>query len=163
MQSESVWDYPRPPAVEKSDRRIRIVLNGVDIVDTDDAIRILETSHPPTYYVPSAAVSRCDLIPDSRRTFCEFKGVAHYYDVVVGDRAAKAAAWFYPTPSSGYEQIKDYVNHLFEDRKLSTSSVKLGKAFSLTDRSVFGVSYLKIEKSVAIRPSRFSWEPAPTS
>jgi uncharacterized protein (DUF427 family) len=108
-QPESVWDYPRPPAVEPTDARIRVELGGVTVADSTSAFRVLETSHPPGYYVPLQDIDVALLRPSRRTTFCEFKGVAHYYDVVVGDRVAKAAAWFYPTPSNGYESIKDYV------------------------------------------------------
>ena len=108
-QPESVWDYPRPPAVEPTSARIRIEFAGVTIADSTSAIRILETSHPPGYYLPLEDIDVSVLQPRSRTTFCEFKGVANYYDVVVGDRMAKGAAWFYASPSPGYEQIKDYV------------------------------------------------------
>lgn len=109
MQKESVWDYPRPPAVEKSDRRIRIVVAGKTIVDSTDGYRVLETSHPPVYYVPRSAIDPGLLHPNQRRTFCEFKGVADYADLIVGDRKIEAAAWFYSNPTPGYEDI---TNHL---------------------------------------------------
>lgn len=109
MSKESVWDYPRPPAVEKAHAPIRIVLNGEAIVETDVAYRVLETSHPPVYYVPPTEIEGCDLIPNSRRTFCEFKGVAHYWDVRVGDRFVTAAAWSYPNPTPGYEALAGHL------------------------------------------------------
>ncbi|MDJ0954462.1 MAG: DUF427 domain-containing protein [Acidimicrobiia bacterium] len=109
MKKESVWDYPRPPAVEKSDRRIRIVLGGETIVDTTEAIRVLETSHPPAYYIPRSEFANCDIFANERRTFCEFKGVANYWDIRAGDRIVPAAAWSYPSPTQGYESITDYV------------------------------------------------------
>ncbi len=109
MQRESVWDYPRPPAVEKTDRRIRIMLGGEVIVDTKEAIRVLETSHPPAYYVPPEAVVRASLVPNSHRTFCEYKGIAHYFDIKVGDRVVGAGAWAYPSPTPGYEAITGYL------------------------------------------------------
>lgn len=109
MQKESVWDYPRPPAVEKSDRRIRVVLGGRTIVDTTDSYRVLETSHPPVYYIPRSAIDPALLHPNRRRTFCEYKGVADYVDLVVDHHRVDAAAWFYSNPSPGYEDI---ANHL---------------------------------------------------
>ena len=109
MQKESVWDYPRPPRVEPSTRRIRIVLNGATIVDTKDTLRVLETSHPPVYYVPRSAVDPGILHPNRRRTYCEFKGVADYVDLVVGGKRFEAAAWFYSNPSHGYEEITDHL------------------------------------------------------
>ena len=109
MKKESVWDYPRPPRVEPTSRRIRILLNDVTVVDTTNAIRVLETSHPPAYYVPRDALAGSVVTPVSRRTFCEFKGVAHYVDIAVGDRTVPAAAWFYPSPTPGYEAIADHL------------------------------------------------------
>lgn len=107
--TESVWDYPRPPRVDPSARRIRIEAGGASIVDTTEAQRVLETSHPPVYYVSPEAIAAGVLQPNERRTFCEFKGVAHYWDVVVEGTRISAAAWSYPEPSPGYEAIK---NHL---------------------------------------------------
>lgn len=106
---ESVWDYPRPPAVEPSSSRVRVEFAGVTVADSTRSIRILETSHPPAYYLPLEDIDVSVLQPRRRTTFCEFKGNAYYYDIVVGDRIARAAAWFYPSPANGYEQIKDYV------------------------------------------------------
>lgn len=106
---ESVWEYPRPPQVERTDKRVRVVFNGETIADTTQALRVLETSHPPVYYLPIEALRPGVLHPTARRTFCEFKGQASYYDVQVGERRAPAAAWFYPDPMRGYEEIKNYV------------------------------------------------------
>ena len=107
--SESVWDYPRPPRVEASPRRIRVVVNGVTIADTTRAFRVLETSHPPVYYIPPQDVCREYLRLSRRRTFCEFKGSASYYDLEVGERVVCDAAWYYPDPSPGYEAIRDHL------------------------------------------------------
>ena len=106
---ESVWDYPRPPAIENVPQRIKIVFNGKLIVDSHHAKRVLETSHPPVYYVPTEDIKpgTLKLVPGS--TWCEWKGEARYYDVVVGEHIAKKAAWFYPNPAAGYQEIKDYV------------------------------------------------------
>lgn len=106
---ESVWDYPRPPRVELATRRVRMVFNGVTIVDTQDAYRILETSHPPVYYVALAVVQNATLFQSTRQTFCEFKGVARYWTLRVGDRAAKDVAWSYPNPTPAFEMIADYI------------------------------------------------------
>ena len=105
---ESVWDYPRPPAVESVSERIRVVFADLQIADTTSAYRVLETSHPPAYYIPPGDIAAGVLRQIDRTTFCEFKGVAHYFDVVAGKRAAKAAAWVYPEPAPGYEQIQGY-------------------------------------------------------
>ena len=106
---QSVWDYPRPPAVEDVPQQIKIIFNGESIVDTENAKRVLETSHPPTYYIPLQDIKIEALQPAPGRTFCEWKGEAKYYDVVSRDRTAKSAAWFYPNPNPDYLEIKDYV------------------------------------------------------
>ncbi len=103
--TESVWDYPRPPRVEPSPHRIRVVLGGETIVDTRDAVRVLETSHPPVYYVPLADVAAGALLPDPLRTHCEFKGMAGYWTVEAGGQSVDAAAWSYPRPTPGYEAL----------------------------------------------------------
>jgi uncharacterized protein (DUF427 family) len=108
--SESVWDYPRPPRVEPTSRRVRVVLGGETIVDTTRALRVLETSHPPAYYVPLDEVAAGVLLPaDGRATHCEWKGVADYYDVVAGGARAERGAWTYREPMAGFESIRDAV------------------------------------------------------
>jgi len=107
--TESVWDYPRPPLAEPSTRRIRVVLGGVTVADTTRAMRVLETSHPPGYYIPPEDVRREYLRPSRRHTFCEFKGQASYYDLVVGERVVRDAAWYYADPAPGYEVIRDHL------------------------------------------------------
>jgi uncharacterized protein (DUF427 family) len=107
---ESVWDYPRPPRVEPAGRRIRVVLGGTTIAETTRALRVLETSHPPTYYVPREDVAAGVLVESPGATsHCEWKGRAAYFDVVAGDRREAAAAWSYPDPSPGYEAIRGAV------------------------------------------------------
>jgi uncharacterized protein (DUF427 family) len=103
---ESVWDYPRPPRVEPSPAHLVVELDGQVLADTRRSLRVLETSHPPVYYVPAADVRTERLRPSARRsTWCEFKGAARYYDA--GDRAA--VAWSYPSPSPGYEAIAGHL------------------------------------------------------
>jgi len=106
---ESVWNYPRPPALEPEARRIRVVFNDTTIADTTDALRVLETSHPPVYYLPPADVAMDYLERESRTTMCEFKGRAVYYTVAVGGRSSRSAAWAYPTPTDRFADLKDYV------------------------------------------------------
>jgi uncharacterized protein (DUF427 family) len=98
---ESVWDYPRPPRVEPVTDRITIELDGRTIADTTDAVRVLETSHPPVYYLPREAFVDGILKPAPGQSFCEFKGLASYDSVGGEDRAA----WFYPMPNAGYELL----------------------------------------------------------
>ncbi|WP_258804946.1 DUF427 domain-containing protein [Pseudarthrobacter sp. NS4] len=106
---ESVWDYPRPPRVEPSRERIRIYLGGELILDTTDSIRVLETSHPPVYYLPRSAFMPGALEPAPGSSFCEFKGSARYLTVRGGSTVAEKAAWFYPDPVAGYEELADRV------------------------------------------------------
>lgn len=106
---ESVWDYPRPPRVEPTSRRIVVEHAGVVIADSRRALRVLETSHPPVYYVPLDDVRRDLLEESSSRTFCEFKGEAGYLDLVVGDERVRDAAWYYPEPVAGYESLRNHV------------------------------------------------------
>jgi uncharacterized protein (DUF427 family) len=106
---ESVWDYPRPPRVEASMRRIRVEFAGEVVAETTRAFRVLETSHPPVFYLPPEDVRRELLRPSRRRTWCEFKGEAAYYDLAAAGREVRDAAWYYPAPSPGYEAIRDHV------------------------------------------------------
>lgn len=84
---ESVWDYPRPPRVEESSKHIQVVFNGTVIADTHRAMRVLETSHPPVYYIPPEDVKMEYFTPTPRHTYCEFKGQASYYTIRVGDKS----------------------------------------------------------------------------
>ncbi|MEM9338201.1 MAG: DUF427 domain-containing protein [Bacteroidota bacterium] len=106
---ESVWDYPRPPRLERSTKHIRIVYNDQVIADSNQNFRVLETSHPPTYYLPVAACASGVLQPVAGNSFCEFKGMAHYYDIQVGERIAKRCAWGYKDPSRGFEELANTV------------------------------------------------------
>ena len=106
---ESVWDYPRPPAAYAVAREVVVHFGGEVIGRTSRPVKVMETSHPPVYYIPPDEVDRWALRPSPHRTVCEFKGVAHYYNVVVGDREVKNAAWYYPEPNSHYEVLRDCV------------------------------------------------------
>ena len=106
---ESVWDYPRPPRVEPTGRHLRVVFKGVTVAETRRAQRVLETSHPPVYYIPAEDVAMEQLAEAPGSSWCEWKGRATYYDVVVGDERVERAAWTYREPSSGYEAIRDHV------------------------------------------------------
>ncbi len=106
---ESVWDYPHPPRVEDSARHVQVTFNGVVIADSTRARRVLETSHPPVYYIPPEDVRMEYLTRTARATVCEWKGQAGYYTVAVGDKRAENAAWFYPAPTPGYEGIANCI------------------------------------------------------
>lgn len=106
---EDVWTYPRPPALERVDRELRIVLAGVGIAATRQAWRVLETSHPPVYYLPPDAFTGCTLEPAPGSSLCEWKGQARYWTIRVGTRAASRAAWSYPDPEAPYAAIRDHL------------------------------------------------------
>jgi uncharacterized protein (DUF427 family) len=106
---ESVWDYPRPPRLERVEARLHVVLGGVTIADTRAGWRVLETSHPPTYYVPPDAVVPGVLGPPRLAGICEWKGRAVLFDVTAGGRQAPGAAWAYPDPAPGFRPIADHV------------------------------------------------------
>jgi uncharacterized protein (DUF427 family) len=107
---ESVWDYPRPPRIERVQWRIRVVHCGVTIVDAPSAIRVLETSQPPAYYVAAEFVDLDVMAPSALRTMCEWKGVAEYADIRIDDPTAgevvvREAAWTYPHPTPAFADL----------------------------------------------------------
>jgi uncharacterized protein (DUF427 family) len=111
---ESVWDYPRPPRIERVDWRVRVIHAGVTIVDAPHALRVLETSQPPAYYVAPEFV-RLDLLAPSaaRRTMCEWKGIADYADIVIprdGDAPTfvAAAGWTYRDPTPAFASTANH-------------------------------------------------------
>ena len=106
---ESVWDYPRPPRLERCNQRITVVLGGETILDTSTSYRVLETSHPPSYYLPMA-----DFVGGSQRaatgsSFCEWKGNAAYLDLIGGGKVAARSAWHYPTPTDAFAELTGHV------------------------------------------------------
>ena len=106
---ESVWDYPRPPRVEETNKRVRVTFNGETVADTTNAKRVLETSHPPVYYIPKKDVREEFLSLEPRTTLCEFKGRAAYWGLEVNGKSVPNAAWSYPDPAAGFESIKDHL------------------------------------------------------
>ncbi|MDZ7801105.1 MAG: DUF427 domain-containing protein [Trueperaceae bacterium] len=106
---ESVWDYPRPPALDPSTELVVVTFAGTTLAESRRPIRVLETSHAPVYYLPPEDVRMDLLVPIDRRTFCEFKGAAAYADAVIGDRRAVQACWWYATPSRRYAAIAHWI------------------------------------------------------
>ncbi len=104
-----MWDYPRPPRVEAVSKRVVVRLGGAVIADTTDAVRVLETSHPPVFYLPVASFVAEALRPAAGTTFCEYKGEASYLDVVGGTTVAPSAGWYYATPNRGFESLRERV------------------------------------------------------
>ncbi len=114
--TESVWDYPRPPRMEPAARHLRIVHAGIVPAETRAAFRILETSHPPVYYLPPQDVALHLLQPSARRgSFCEFKGAARYWDLALPATPERASitvpevAWSYAAPAGAYAALKDHL------------------------------------------------------
>ncbi|MDE0778528.1 MAG: DUF427 domain-containing protein [Nocardioides sp.] len=102
---ESVWDYPRPPRLEASTASIQVVLGGETIASTTRSWRVLETSHPPTYYLPREAFLDGSLREADGSSFCEWKGMASYLDVQGGGRVAPRAGWTYLSPTGGFADL----------------------------------------------------------
>ena len=107
---ESVWSYPRPPALEMTARHVRIVVNGQVVAETDRPALVKETSHPPVYFIPPEDVNGELFRPSKKSSFCEWKGQAIYYDVVVGDRVLKEAAFSYPSPNKRFEPVRNWIS-----------------------------------------------------
>lgn len=107
---ESVADFPRPPALQPCGRHIRVEVFGRTLCETQRSLRLLETFHPPTYYLPPACVDTTLLEPAAGRSFCEWKGVARYFDLVIApgtpqERRRRRAVWTYPEPSEAYAAL----------------------------------------------------------
>jgi uncharacterized protein (DUF427 family) len=109
QKKESVWDYPRPPRVEHTNRHIKVVARGQVIAESNRTIRVLETSHPPVYYIPPEDV-RMDLLTiGDRKTLCEWKGFAQYYTINVGGQRIENSAWHYRNPWPPYTILQDHI------------------------------------------------------
>jgi uncharacterized protein (DUF427 family) len=106
---ESVWDYPRPPAVVPCQGRVRVEHHGVAIAESDRALRVLETASPPTIYIPPEDVRAELLVPTEGHTVCEWKGRASYFDLAHEDDRAAMAAWTYPDPNEAYAELRDRI------------------------------------------------------
>ncbi len=109
MQPERVADYPRPPRLQPVADRIRIVLGGQTIASTKGAMRVLETTHPPTYYLPPDAFIPGALAASARTSFCEWKGHAEYRTLVGGGQTRRDAGWCYPAPTPAFEALRGFV------------------------------------------------------
>lgn len=106
---ESVWDYPRPPRIEREQRSVVVELRGVPVARSEAALRVCETASPPVVYVPQADVVAGSLRPAAGQTICEFKGTASYFDVVAGRDVARRAAWTYRRPTALYAALGDHI------------------------------------------------------
>jgi uncharacterized protein (DUF427 family) len=104
-----VWDYPRPPRLEPARRRILIRHAGCLVADTRGALRVLETSHPPVYYLPPDDIERSLIEPATGSSYCEWKGMARYWDLVAGGERLSRIAWSYPDPLPAFEALRDHL------------------------------------------------------
>lgn len=127
-ERESVWDYPRPPIAQRSLKAISIVFADQVVVQTTRSIRVLETGHPPVYYIPMDDIHpTAILLPTERRTICEWKGTALHYHVMVEDFCAEYAAWSYCEPAPPFESIRDCVAfhaHLMDSCRVAGERVQ---------------------------------------
>ncbi|MEL6693721.1 MAG: DUF427 domain-containing protein, partial [Pseudomonadota bacterium] len=106
---ESVWDYPRPAIAEATSATLRVEFEGQTIAETTAAIRVLETSHPPTYYIPPEDVIRSVLSPNPHRSLCEWKGQARYFDLTIDNRSSELACWSYTKPTRAFRSIEGFI------------------------------------------------------
>lgn len=102
---ESVWDYPRPPSIVGDSRRIIVEYNREVVADSIKAVKVLETSHPPVFYIPGSDIDLAYLYPTTSTSWCEFKGRAAYWTVAVGEREAIDSVWGYPTPVETHAEL----------------------------------------------------------
>jgi len=105
----SVWDFPRPPRLDADSREVVIRAGEREVARTRRAVLVLETAHPPSWYLPWDDVARQLLRPAAGSSFCEWKGPARYWDLVDGDRRLPGVAWSYPQPLAGAEALADCV------------------------------------------------------
>lgn len=106
---ESVWDYPRPPRFINDAREVTIRWGALEVARTRRAVRVLETAHPPSFYLPLQDVARNLLVPAQGCSYCEWKGPAGYWSLVDGERRLERVAWGYPTPMAGAEALANRI------------------------------------------------------
>jgi len=110
---ESVWDYPRPPALEPSTKRVVVRIGSTVIADSTSAWRVMETSHPPTWYLPRTDVSERYLSRSAARSsVCEWKGAATYWDVMTDGGVIEAVGWSYESPTPRFVPIAGFVSFM---------------------------------------------------
>ena len=105
---ESVWDYPSPARWGNSNKQIKIICNGIILASSNQAKRVIETSHPPTYYIPSQDIQMQYLVATSKKSWCEWKGKSSYYDISIGEKYIPSAAWSYCEPTLEFSHLKDH-------------------------------------------------------
>jgi uncharacterized protein (DUF427 family) len=106
---ESVWDYPRPPALVPSDDQVDVAFNDLKLASSRRTLRVLETAHPPTYYIPEDDVNWEFLAAIARSSFCEWKGTANYFSMQRNSQQ-RAIAWQYRSPVASFAQLDGHVS-----------------------------------------------------
>ena len=104
---ESVWDYPRPPALVADARHVIVRERDAVVADTHKGLRLCETASPPTFYLPPDDVDWDLLVPARGSSVCEWKGEAKYW--ALKSEPGTAIAWTYPRPRSRYDRLRNYV------------------------------------------------------
>lgn len=110
IRRENVWSYPRPPCLEATSKRLLVEVGGQVVADTVSGYRVLETSHPPTYYLPPMDCATALFCPSVRKTVCEFKGEAQYFDLVIDEKVYVSALWCYPNPTRDFQAIAGFLS-----------------------------------------------------
>jgi uncharacterized protein (DUF427 family) len=105
---ESVWEYPRPAILQDTDKHLKVICKGIVLAETTRGKRVLETSHPPTYYFPPEDIKLEHLIATHKKNICEWKGAYQYYDIKIGDQLIKYAAWQYFAPTPNFMPMREY-------------------------------------------------------
>ena len=105
---ESVWDYPRPAILQDTDKHLKIICHGIVLAETNKGKRVLETSHPPTYYFPAEDVKLEYLIETPKQLTCEWKGRYQYYDISIDEKYIKEAAWRYIQSTSNFTSLQNH-------------------------------------------------------
>lgn len=132
---ESVWDYPRPPKVEPTGKHVVVRCGDLTIADSDRTLRLLETSHPPSYYIPPHHVRLELLTLNTYHTCCEYKGTASYYDLSLDGRVVRNVAWVYADPLPGFEAIRGHI--AFHPRRVDEAFVD-GERVTPQEGSFYG-------------------------
>ena len=110
LNKENVWDYPRPAICQPHKGIIKVIVDNKIIAKTNNAFRVIETSHPPTYYFPPSDVNVNLLKKNKKNSFCEWKGTANYVDLYMGEIKIFNIGWFYKSPKKDFQSIKGYIS-----------------------------------------------------
>jgi uncharacterized protein (DUF427 family) len=106
---ESVWDYPRPPDLLPDGRLVKVYTGDLLVASSSSTLRVLETAHPPSFYIPPQDVNWNILSAASGRSVCEWKGAAKYW-ILSSDPEVGVVGWSYPEPTASFERIRGYIS-----------------------------------------------------